>query len=88
MTMPAMVGGVAAGAVLGTVYIRLLRANVGLYVRGGGWVRALALHAARLALVAVVLWQAARWGAPVLLGALVGFLAARGVGVRRRSAGP
>jgi hypothetical protein len=81
--VPPVIGGLAAGAVLGAAYVRLLVLNVALYAGGGNWRLALALHGGRLALVGAGMWGAAQGGGAVLLAALGGFVAVRTAMVRR-----
>lgn len=78
-----VVGGLAAGAVLGAAYVRLLFLNVELYAGRGDWRLALALHGGRLAVIAAGMWGAAQWGGGVLLAALGGFVVVRTLMVRR-----
>lgn len=73
---------VAAGFALGLAYFAALRANVRLYADGRP-AAALAVHAARTAVVVAAAVAAARAGAVPLLAALAGFVAARTVVVRR-----
>lgn len=70
------------GLLAGGVFFALLRWNTALYLREGGFARAVGLQVLRLAAVAFVLTLAARHGAlPLLLGA-AGLLVARTLVVR------
>ncbi len=68
--------GFALGLVLGLAYVKLLRANVRLYLSGDA-VRAIALHVARFVAVVVVLGVAVQLGAAALVAATLGFTAVR-----------
>jgi hypothetical protein len=70
-----------AGLILGGASLAALRLNAALYVAGDVW-RSLALHLARLALVAAGLVVAARQGAAPLLAGAGGLVAARLIAVR------
>ena len=74
----------ALGVLLGVAYFRALAWNVRLYLAGRRGA-AVALHAARLAIVACALYAAARVGAAPLLAAAGGLLAARLVATRREA---
>lgn len=76
------------GLLAGVVFFALLRWNTTLYLRHGGFARAVAVQAARLCAITVVLVVAARHGAlPLLLGA-AGLLIARSVVVRLMAPAP
>ena len=78
----------AMGAALGWGYFAALRHGVKLYVTRGAALKGSYWMLARLAGAAVFFAFAARFGAWPLLGAFIGFLAARQIaigGVRRRA---
>jgi hypothetical protein len=72
-----------AGFVFGLGYLAALRHTVELFGSGGGWRGPVLLTLARLAGAGVFLGLAATFGAPSLLAAFAGFLAARAVAMRR-----
>lgn len=87
--LPALLVGLAAGTVLGWAYFLALWASVSRLQqrRVGGWFVAVML--ARIAVAATLLALMGRWGgAPALLGALAGFIAARVVMLRRAGSPP
>lgn len=86
LAMQCAAGGVA-GAVLGYGYFRALWWNVELIDRGAK-ASAAALFAARFALLALALFLLARVGAPALLAAAAGLLAARRLALRRFGGAP
>ena len=71
----------AAGFAFGLAYFAMLRRNIAVFLGGGG-LAAAGLTVTRLAAAAAVFALAARLGALPLLGALLGFLAARFVALR------
>lgn len=73
---------VVAGLTFGLSYFSLLRRSVCLYGAGHRRLFPVALTLARLAAAAIFLSFAARLGAPSLLAAFLGFLAARAVALR------
>jgi F1F0 ATPase subunit 2 len=73
----------ALGLGLGAVYFGGLYWNVRLFLGGRGGLLPMALVGLRFALAAVVLWLAARHGAPALLAAFAGFLVMRMVLLQR-----
>lgn len=74
--------GALAGLALGAAFFTLLRVNVSLY-GSRHWPAGIALHLVRWALLATALVLAARAGAPSLLSAGLGILAARTFVMRR-----
>ncbi len=70
-----------AGFVLGGASFASLRLNTSLYVGGGLW-RPIALHVARLAVIAGALVWTALQGAGPLLAAAAGLTLARPIAVR------
>lgn len=78
----------AMGVALGWAYFAALRHGVKLYVTGGTLLKGLYWMLARLAGAAVFFTFVVRFGVWPLLGAFIGFLAARQIavrGVRRRA---
>jgi len=76
------------GLVLGTAHVLSLRRNVRAYIEGGARQHAIALHLARLAVIAIAWLVVARLGGAVgLLAAFAGFIVARPL-VTARVAGP
>jgi hypothetical protein len=73
----------AAGLTVGLGYFALLRRTVQLYGSGHSHLGPVAFTLARLVGAAVSLAFAARLGAPSLLAAFLGFLAARTIALRR-----
>lgn len=74
----------AAGAGAGIAHFGLLRKNVDVFLSSGSAMRAVALQIGRLAVTGLTLYVAVRFGgAPVLLAALAGFLAARHLMLRQ-----
>lgn len=74
--------GLVVGAVLGFIHFGLLRWNAGLLL-GGDLGKAIALQLLRFALLAVVLDETAKFGAPALLSAALGVLTARNIVLRK-----
>lgn len=72
----------AAGFTLGMTYFAALRRGVRLSVERQAWVRYMLSALARIAAAALFFTFAVHWGAPALLAAFVGFLAARHLAVR------
>lgn len=78
-----LAAGFVAGALAGLVYFRALWWNVRLFLAAGPAAWAVALLAARLAVVVGLLLVAALHGAPTLLATAAGVLAARAGALRR-----
>lgn len=74
---------VVAGLAVGLGYFAVLRRTVQLYGSGHSHLAPVALSLARIIGAAAFLAFAARLGAPSLLAAFLGFLAARTVALRR-----
>ena len=72
----------AAGLVFGWGYFRVLRLAVAAYAAGGTLGSGAAWLIARIAGAALFFAAAAHWGASPLLGAFLGFLAARQLALR------
>ncbi|HJS92302.1 MAG TPA: ATP synthase subunit I [Steroidobacteraceae bacterium] len=86
--LPTVAPFAAAGFVLGTAYFASLRRGVRDAVALRAWRQYLLLALTRVAAAALFFAFAVRWGAPALLAAFAGFLAARqlAVGAVRRLA--
>ena len=84
---PLVVEMAIAGLVLGLAYFAALRRTAALLGAGGSRLRPLLLTLVRVAGAALAFVFAARLGAPPLLAAFLGFLAARALALRwvRRS---
>lgn len=76
-----IVGGALAGGALGLAYFGALWLAVRRHAAGRDRVMAVALHAARFALLGGGLWIIAQQGAPSLIAALGGFVVARQIAV-------
>jgi hypothetical protein len=74
---------VVLGALLGAGYFAAVRRNVERYMFGRALGPAVALHFGRLLLAGVGFTLVAQAGAVPLLGALLGFLLARSMALRR-----
>lgn len=70
------------GFALGMMYFASLRRGVRLSVERHAWVRYVLSALARITAAALFFAFAVHWGAPALLAAFVGFLAARHLAVR------
>jgi len=70
------------GFVLGLAYFASLRRGVAMLISGDGWWRAMVATLLRIGVAAAGFVLAAMFGAAALLGALAGFLLARGLSVR------
>lgn len=77
----------AAGFAFGLAYFAALRRSVAWLAAGSGWWRPAALTLGRIAAALVFLVLAAKLGAPALIAAFIGFLAARAAALRARRAG-
>ncbi|MGE0745640.1 MAG: ATP synthase subunit I [Rhodospirillales bacterium] len=77
-----------AGFAAGLAYFAQLRLAVASLVAQRGWWRPLALTLGRFALALALFAAAAGMGTSALIGALAGFLAARGVALRRMRQAP
>ena len=75
-----------AGAGLGILYFALVHRTARLLAASRGGLRVAALYALRMVLAVTLFWQAAEAGALPLVAALVGFVAARAVVLRRTEA--
>jgi F1F0 ATPase subunit 2 len=71
-----------AGTALGLAYFACLRRTVDLFASGAGWARPVLLTLLRIAGAAGALALAARFGAPALLAAFLGFLLARAIALK------
>ncbi len=79
---PSAAAALVAGLVPGLGYFAALRRTVSLFVSGAGWAAPVALAVFRLAGAGCGLALAAWFGAPILLAAALGFLAARSLALR------
>lgn len=75
--------GAAAGALLGWAYFSLLRQAVEAFIARPSWQRLLGGSGTRMLAAAAVLTAVARLGPAALLAALLGFLLARAVLLRK-----
>ncbi|WP_293028593.1 ATP synthase subunit I [Pandoraea sp.] len=82
--LPAIVAGSAAGWLAGMLHFATLRQTVRLFTAGAAG-KALLLQAGRLALLALIFFVLARFGAWVLLGGAAGLLLARRGALRRNT---
>ena len=74
---------IAIGAALGFIYMLLIGRSVAAIVEGGRWQSAALPVLLRIALAALIFGLAAGQGAVAVLTALLGFLAARSLRLRR-----
>lgn len=81
--LPAALAWLPLGALLGWAFFASLRRLARLYLGGGGLLLPIALQLGRLALAGLAFWLAARQGALPLGAALLGFLLARVLVLRR-----
>lgn len=72
----------AAGFAVGTGYFASLRRGAGASLARGAWRPYVTSALARIASAALLFTLAVRWGAPALLAAFAGFLAARWLALR------
>lgn len=72
------------GFAFGMAYFALLRRSVELFAAGRGYLIPATLTMARIGAAVILLGLAAKLGAPALLGAFIGFLAARKVALRTK----
>lgn len=82
LMLPSAAAALLAGLLFGLVYFAMLGRSVALFLHGAGALLAVGMTLMRLAAAAAAFALAARFGAPALLGALLGFLAARFVALR------
>jgi len=71
-----------AGLLFGLGYFYVLKRSVTLLLQPGNRGLGVALSLGRLILAALLLWQAAQFGAATLLSGLAGFVAARVIALR------
>ncbi|EPX84957.1 ATP synthase subunit I [Salipiger mucosus] len=89
MTLPPLLelaAWLAAGIVLGGVYLRLVARSVAAITAPGPSARAVLWLVLRMVLAVLLLWAAATQGAGPLLAVLLGFLLARSLAIRRTGA--
>lgn len=80
--LPAVMLLATAGFLAGLAYFASLRRGIQLSVARRSWSRYVLLAPARIGAAALFFTFALRWGAPALLAACAGFLAARALAVR------